>query len=218
MKSRVSSDDAADSPFEVQERDGILRLEIPGTTNWKQVWILSAVILAAGYFGALAFLAIRGREMLSHPYSVLVVICFVASSLYRFTAALFSSQTIEIDHSSMRIRNTVAGIGFTRSYDLVAVTDLEFIGAHDIQVQSGTPTHLHFQIGWFLWSPKSSDEQRHYPSHLMFHYGTKPVTIAPGLRPDEMLRLLKVLAPYLAPAKLLYEKAYQARRVSTLPS
>src|SRR5262249_23616171 len=156
--------------------------------------------------------------MLSHPYTVLAVISFVASSLYRFTSALFSSQTIEIDKSIMRIRNTVAGIGFTRSYDLVAVTDLEFVGAHHVNVQSRTPTHLHFQIGWFSWSPKSSDEPRHYPSHLMFHYGTKPVIIAPGLRPDEMLKLLRMLAPYLAPAKLLYEKAYESRVVSTLRS
>jgi hypothetical protein len=225
MESRISSNDDADSPFEVQEHDGILRLTIPGKTNWKDVWIFSVVIIAAGYFGARAVVAMNEGDVASHPLDLLMAVCAVASFLYGLAKALFSSQTIEIGNSIMRIRNTVIGIGFSRSYELVAVSDLEFVPEHDGRVKSKPSPSLNFELTsgnfgfeWFFSSKKSQAEMKHYPSHLIFHYGTKPVRIAPGLRPDEMLKLLKVLAPYLAPAKLLYERAYESRAVSTLPS
>jgi hypothetical protein len=224
MESQMLSYDAAELPFEIQEQDGILHLQIPGKTNWKDVWMLSTVVLGAGYFGARAVVAISEGDVSSHPLDLLMAVWVVAFFLYGLAKTLFSTQNIEIDCSVMQIRNTVMGIGFTRTYELVAITDLEFVPEHDDAAKprmTGGPNFQitsSFEVGWFFSSKKSAGELKHYPSHLMFHYGTKPVMIAPGLRPDEMLQLLKVLGPYLAPAKLLYERAFESRSVSTLRS
>jgi hypothetical protein len=217
--SPIPANEDPDLPFEGEEHDGVLRLNIPGKTNWNEVWILSAIILAVGSYGTYTFVKISGGDVRNHPLDLLMAVWAVGLFLYGLAKALFSNQTIQIDASTMRIRNTIMGLGFTRSYELIAVTDLEFVPEHDepIKSKNSTTSKLSLRIGWFSWSNRS-DEPRRYPSQLAFHYGTKPVMIAPGLRPDEMLKLLKVLAPYLAPAKLLYEKAYESRAVTTFHS